>query len=45
MFSDILFFVSSIAWCQKMELRTLGMYAAAVVLTFLGKYTWEVYLK
>jgi len=33
MISDILFIVSTLAWCHKLEQRTLWIYAASVTAT------------
>lgn len=37
MISHLLFFVSTIAWCQAMPIDLLRLYAFAVALTWLGK--------
>jgi hypothetical protein len=41
--SDLLFIGATIAWGQALTLRQLGMYAASVSATFLGKLIWEKY--
>jgi hypothetical protein len=38
--SEILFVLSTIFWCQALELRTLFFYAAAVSVTAVGKWLW-----
>ncbi len=42
--SEILMGLSTIFWCQAMPLRLLVIYAVCVVLTAIGKFTWEVLL-
>lgn len=33
MISDLLFILATLMWCQKLDLRTLWLYAFAVALT------------
>lgn len=40
MISDVLFVVATLMWCQKLEQRTLWMYAASVTATAVGKWIW-----
>jgi hypothetical protein len=41
MVSDLLFIASTIFWCQKLETRTLLIYAAGVTVTAIGKWFYE----
>lgn len=41
MLSDISFILATLMWCQKLELRTLWMYAAAVTTTAILKSLWD----
>ena len=36
--------ISTIFWCQAMELRHLWVYALSVLVTAIGKTVWETYL-
>lgn len=40
MISDILFVLATLMWCQKLEQRTLWLYAGGVLATAIGKWAW-----
>lgn len=36
--TEVLFAAATVAWCQAMPLRLLGIYAICVAITFIGKW-------